>query len=382
MKKGLHIIQVFTVVVFFLLIVIPYANEYVEFFENTEGTENRSKVKRPVLNLSNLDKYSPAFDAYYNDNFSLRNNLIRFYNVLEFKLFNVSPVPNTVVVGKDGWLFANKSKYNYAGLNQFSLVEMEQIKQELRVRTKWCESRNIKYYVAIVPNKMNVYSSFLPRHIIKKRDSSRYDQFAALMSLPGVNVIDVKENLLKHLNEDVFLYQKTDDHWNELGAYYGYQAIMNKVSMDFSELKTKQLTDYQISTSPKTGNMAFLSNLEDYYIEDYIELNQIEKSYAVDGVKKNYEVPQTISVDSYEIVKTNEKGEPIKCLVIRDSFGLFLVKFLQDHFQSLTLIHDEWKYRMRTDIFEQEEPDIIINVILETYIDELLKNPFVEEDLQ
>src|ERR1700752_4275316 len=105
MKGYSKILNIATIILVLAIILLPTINENFHFFEETNNSENRSKIAKPEYKDTLIDEYIKAYDDYYTDNFNLRNNFIRMLNQLQFSLFKVSPVPNRVVVGKDGWFY-------------------------------------------------------------------------------------------------------------------------------------------------------------------------------------------------------------------------------------------------------------------------------------
>lgn len=375
MKAYFKIIHLSMLVFFCVAMLLPSLNEHFHLIAEKKGNENRTKAKKPSDSLG-LESYIKSYDTYYSDNFNLRDNLIALHNKLEFSVFDVSPVPDNVIIGKEGWFYNKNCVPNYKGLNLFSREEMIRLKNELEMRTAWAAARNIHYYLAVVPNKMTVYPEYLPNSVIKLSDKTRYDQVISLDHAPDINVIDVRSYLLKHKNDGRYLYQHTDDHWNDLGAYYGYAAILDRLSQDFPELKVALLKDYMISTENREGNMAQMMSLEKEYPEKFVRLAERKPVEGHDGIKRGYPVPDGISDWDYEIVKVNEKGKNLKCLVIRDSYTLLLVRYLQEHFRESVFIHSQWKYEMHEELILKEKPDIVINIMVETGIDKLLEFPF------
>lgn len=375
MKIYLKILNIVMLVSFLGMLVLPIVNENLHFIKENKNSENRTKIARPIFNDS-IEKYIKAYDDYYTDNFNLRDNFIELLNKLQFSLFSVSSVPDIVTVGKDGWFYEASCALNYKGANHFTKEEVEKFRNELIKRTKWAAKRGIKYYLVLVPNKMEMYPEHLPRQIIQTSDVFRYDQIASLNNDSTINIIDTRKNLLKHKNDGWELYQHTDDHWNELGAYYGYQEIMKRVSKDFPELKPIPLNMFDIKIEQRYGNMATMLNVEKEYPEPYVRLFEKYKTYGHDGVKKGYKTLPLISEPEYEIVKENDNGKKLKCLIIRDSFTMLMIRFFQEQFEKLVIIHDQWMYRVREDVVIKEKPDIILNIALETRIKNIIDFPF------
>lgn len=375
MEKGKQTINYFTVLGFFLILVFPMVNGYMQFIEDKEVKENRALVEKPEFDVSALDDYTENYDKYYSDNFSLRTNLISLLNKGEFHLFGVSSKPGLVTLGRDGWFYAAKSKSFHENAFVFNDEIIGKIKAELTHRNDWCEERGIKYYTAIVPNKMNIYPEYLPRTVFKKGTFGRSEQLVGLDSDPNINMIDIRENILKHKNDGLLLFQKTDDHWTDYGAFFGYQAIIKRIAEDFPEIKPQTLDEFSIEYVQKDGNMAKIIGLEEEFPEKYVVLKRNEPSMVKAGVEVGYKTDGELSQNEVEIVRTNVNGKPLKCLIIRDSFTLKMMKFLDQHFQSTTYIHDEWRGRLRKDIIEINKPDIVIVIMLETHVSGLILHP-------
>ena len=69
-------------------------------------TEKRKLAPLPALGWDSWSNFPQAFEAYYNDHFGLREQLLQGYNYYQFSLLNISS-SNRVIVGKNGWLFQN-----------------------------------------------------------------------------------------------------------------------------------------------------------------------------------------------------------------------------------------------------------------------------------
>jgi hypothetical protein len=350
-------------------------NQFLGVVQEADNYENRKLAEKPKFNIENLDDYTLEYNQYYTDNFSTRGNLINFMNHFEYNLFGVSASPNLVVAGKENWFYAKKSQPCYENAFLFSDESIEMIKNDMIKRVEWCAARGIKHYVVIVPNKMNVYPEYLPRTVFKKGDVSRYDQLTGLDTVEGLNIFGLKEELLSRKSKDQLLFQKTDDHWNDLGAYFGYFKILKELNADFKELEPHPLSHFRIQEKHDFGNMAQKIGMHEKYPERFVSLSPKFKTSANDGDEYGYKSDGRVSQGELEIVKTNEKASKLKCVIIRDSFTLGMVPFLQEHFSKMVLIHDEWRYRLRQDVLEIEKPDVVITIVLESHAHEMLANP-------
>ena len=112
----------------------------------------------------------------------------------------------------------------------------------------------MKLSAMIVPNSFGV---ILDPKVQEKLASSGMDQAIAysysLMD-KRVNTVNVFDALSAHKKE--YIYFRTDHHWTQLGAYYGYQEYCK--SMGYS---TKPLSDYQKMDFPEFyGTFYFFMN--------------------------------------------------------------------------------------------------------------------------
>lgn len=374
MTRSEKTIHISFLVIICIVVLLPSINDRISIIPAAKINENRGLASKPDTSIHNPTSWVRAYDAYYADNFGLRSNLIKLYNKFEFYVLGVSPMPEKVILGKNGHFFNADNLEGYKGINRFSATELKDLKLDLAGRTSWCEAQGIKYYVAICPSKMSIYPEFLPDGIQRVSDKTCYDQVLSIADGKTVKVIDMRAELLKHKNEGEGLFQYRDDHWNQLGAYYGYKAIFDYVSRDFPELKAKPRSNFEISHESRGGNMTDMISLREELPENFLLLNSKTGYEARDGERRNYEVPNGLTPDDHEIVKINDHGKTLKCLVIRDSYTLLMMHLLPEHFRETVLMHDFWMARVREDLILREQPDIVLNILVETGIRKLLEH--------
>ena len=129
------------------------------------------------------------------------------------------------------------------------------------------------------------------------------------------------------------------------------------------------------------GAIVKMINQEKEQHEQFVTLTEKFKVTAHDGIKRNYEGPKSIAAWEYELVKVNEAPgingtKKLKCLVIRDSFTMLMIRYLQEHYSESVFIHGDWKYEMHEDLIEKEKPDVMLTIIFETGVGKLIEFPF------
>lgn len=172
---------------------------------------------------------------------------IRYYG------FGVSPHPDFMVTD-GGWFVRTRAKVREKNhriidvgsglmtiLNQgkLSTGDLQKIGDELTRRKALAESRGARYLVAIIPSKGTVYAQEMFSSLASARPipTSRGKQVATyLQTHTDVEVVALEDILLREKNSKSPLYFKTDAHWNTLGAYYGYRAVIEQLTTSFPDL--------------------------------------------------------------------------------------------------------------------------------------------------
>jgi hypothetical protein len=55
-------------------------------------------------------------------------------------------------------------------------------------------------------------------------------------------------------------------------------------------------------------------------------------------------------------------------VVIRDSFGGYLIPYLSSWFRESVFLFDNWEYRANDTIIQQEKPDIVLLMVYEPHL--------------
>jgi alginate O-acetyltransferase complex protein AlgJ len=364
-------------VMFLATIYFVAIDKYFSITHDIQNSENRNPTPKPKFDLNHLDVFPNKFEQYYNDNFTLRNYLIKTYNQAVIDYFKKSPVPGFVVFGKKDWLYYGEKHLGvYRGTEHFTNEELEIMKKELLYRYEYLKKRGIKYYFVILPTKYTIYPEFVDDKITKLSDKTITDQLIeAFNGKAPFRLIDTRGAISEAKKRNIRLFQKTDAHWNSAGAYFAYNKISENLKIDFPEIQTRQFEEYAVdSVWEKGGDLTKILGTNDVTKENQIFLKEKFNSLVYRGPEMGYDPKGFASKDDYEIVCINPKNKKIKGLIIRDSFTGFMVQFLQEDFYKSVYIFDRWEYGLEEEILEQEKPDVFINIVVECHLKNLLKN--------
>lgn len=367
--------------IFLLFLFIPFSKNIVSKSDTQLTEEQRRLASKPAFTLENWRSYPQQYEKYFNDHFAFRSEMIRRYNRLKL-FFSQSPNSKKVILGQDGWLFlapeggGGDPIADYSGANLFSEEQLKKIAGNLEAQRQWLEARNIEYYLVIAPNKASIYPEFLPSSVIKANSLTRMDQLAAVLkSRTKVTVIDLRQVLYNH-KKDMLLYEKTDTHWNPYGAFLAYQQIASTIGKKYPQIKPKELTEFEIVVETrKGGDLTGMIAMQDQLKEDRIVLRL--KS-PLDVVKSllTYTVKSRKAVGDDVAFATLHDAQLPRLVMMRDSFATALQPYLSYHFSRAVYI---WDPKLRTDIIQEEKPNIVIYELVERYMGNLLKDTTLDE---
>ncbi len=325
-----------------------------------------------VLALSFLP--IPGFDlSTLSTNFRWRKDLIRIFET--FRLKAGDRVLNNAFIGRDGWLFYSgelsiMDYQNSDPLKKRNLADLQTGLDRLNASLKR-DGRTL--FVVIVPNKSTVYSQYIPEEIPVIGETSRLDQFLTYMRIKGdTKIIDLRSTLINaSVAHDV--YYKTDTHWNDLGAYYSYQKIMNALVQDYPMLVPRPLSDFEYTDEgystrdlPVLMGMPQIEEKSWALVPDFPDQTQISNILLSDGRNVRFSINQNTALP--------------KLLIFHDSFyNKSLFKFMEPHFGRVTAVpFSKIPGIWSTSWIQKESPDIVIVELVERYLQylpDLLNSP-------
>lgn len=356
---------------FILILVLPTTDSIFHFIPDVKNTENRKLKTKPRFILPIHDTFPNSYDEYYSDNFDLRNQFLWFNSKLRFHMFNIPPIRGKAIMGRNGWMYLVKNEMDvYLGNNLANQEELKRYYDIFKYRKKVLDSIGCSYYVVIAPIKTSIYPEYLPLSKRKNVQTTITDQIVSLLdTVKGVTVIDLRD-ALKHAKGNVRMFHKTDNHWNEYGGFIAYKAIINTLSVDFPELVKNSISDYNIDSTIVDGyKLSNMMGIYDGIFENKITCEQVTTRKSKKVEKRKYPGLPNFSLNSkYELRFKTENDSLPKLLMIRDSFGETLIKYLNDNFSESVYIFDMWNYCLNEDILFNEKPDIFIQTVAEPFI--------------
>ncbi len=374
---GLIVLLIFSVI-------FPWANKYFQWIDNS-NIENRTLAKRPGiqdLKWGNLDSFPGKMDKWMSDKFGLRSAFMRGYGRLNLHLFQKSPLPRDVYFGKDGWMFFTGNELaTYNGYAKFTEAELDSFYCELDSRRDYCKSKGMEYYFVIFPAKQSIYGDLQPDAVMGLKRKTRTDILLEYLQKrdPSLRIVDTRPALIQARKNwyPTQVFYKTDNHWNPLGAWHGHAALVNRMYSDglkvklpgdpkSSKYRLDKLDDY-------SGNLAQFTGLSGALTEPKYWLVPLFERQAVSVPGYECETPQFSNAWEYQMRFNNKDTTLADILFIRDSFGSDMINELAESCGRSLFIFDEWKYGMNRDWVERHKPDVMVNLVVETHLENVLK---------
>lgn len=349
---------------FLAIIFLPFISK-----KETESFEKRPLAPEPTFNPQFVWGFFFEFQKYYEDRFAFRNKMVENYSKTKLKVFNSSPLPSLVGIGKENWLFYTKPLLIEESQKPFTRQELKQIQLNLRLITAWLKEHQISYYYLLLPYKQRIYPEFQSPLIAHNFQFSKMDQlYNEIKNDSLIHCIDVRQNLLDG-KKKLPTYLKTDTHWTEWGSYLAYVEVFNQISKEFPTLKPLGIEEFKIDTQlTGEGDLQLMLGLKNDIMYDY---HKITPKHA----------PEIVIIDSsktanptskYSIRELKDKKTGLKIFVVRDSFTEYLRKFITPHFDRSFYA---WMPIMPATKIIEEKPNLVLQEMLEQFIHHTLELP-------
>ena len=318
----------------------------------TEAHEKRALAKLPACpaNAVSLWAYPEKFQKYYGDRFGLRAQLIRLHALTLYWLLRTSP-SDKVLAGKDGWFFYadDYSLEDYHSETPFTHAELERWRQVMEARQDWLAQRGTKQLLVFACDKYMIYPEYLPAGYQRPNAPYRLEQLVDyLRKNSRVNLISLYIPLTVGKETDR-VYHRTDTHWNDRGAYIGYQEILSAL-----RIPSQSPTDFRpVERQTEGWDLARMMGLNDVITEEdralLPDVPRRAKITAIDRTDPTWNVGRAV-------LEVNAPALP-QLVMFRDSFGSALVPFLAEHFRRSVFL---WQYDFDPSVIETEKPDYVV----------------------
>ena len=297
--------------------------------------------------------------------FNIQHFWIQSYSIAKVFWLGESSSSN-VILGNKGWFFLSKAgdqnELNYyRSINPFTQKELDRWKLVLEKRKNWLASQGIRYILVIAPNKTTIYPEFLPSSLNRVTKESRLDRLIAYMKQnSNVEILDLRASLIS-AKEKELIYHPKDTHWNDLGAFIGYQQIVKSISISHPNLKPLSRSDFKVEISNESSDLINMMGLNSTTTDRRLSLVKKTENLAFEvesGIFYQPELPIEKRPFATELKNSNTPN----ILMFHDSFTSSLRPFLSETFSRIVYV---WEDKLDNKIVKKERPNIVIQEIVE-----------------
>jgi alginate O-acetyltransferase complex protein AlgJ len=351
-------------------------------FRNSKAAavgENRVLAARPPLALlmSRPHRFARAFKAFFDDQFEARDRLVFLNSMVRYRVLRAASNA-AVIPGKHGTLFyAGEATFpshdmgnemvQYRRTHPLSSGELENLRDLLERRRQWAASLGAKFLFVIAPDKSTVYPDHIPNRFNRLDVPSATDQLIAyLRERSSVDVLDLRPRLIAARQQRP-VYLMRDSHWNDHGAFAGYQAIALRLHALYPSIEPLRLSQMKPTDIPFTGDLAKMLNLGDQLVERRVLLTPLpQRSRPIPFPLDASPVPTWLAPPMAARV---EGSELPRALVYHDSFMYQMMPFLSEHFETAIYIRDP---HVTLHTVKDYRPDIVIHECVERLLRNLI----------
>ena len=341
-------------------------------------SEKRKAKPGPAFQPEEFRKFFAGLESYSNDQLAGRNKVILLNNYLYYSVFGQLLNNPYIYFGRDGWMFylgagVKESYENRNPLTDRELYEITRIFAEMQV---WLSVRGIRLYICFPRLPHFVYEEMIGSRMYRHHPVSKLDQLLVYMRKnTDLNIIDVYTPVINRKSgSKPELYYKCDSHWNFIGAYYAYSAIMHQIRKDFPQAGP-DIPYHQIKwvyTSEEKADLLEIACLTGYIMKDEYTPDHSSLLAATDTLQPEFPGGEPDFPYLYEINRM--KTEP-SILIFRDSYANYLQPYFPWHFSRCTWL---WTHRFEPRLVEQDKPDMVLWEMSERFLyDFLAKNRFM-----
>ncbi len=294
--------------------------------------------------------------TYFEKHFAFRPALISVDAEIQSNVFGVSNL-DSVIVGKDDWLFYSSTLNDYLIKDVMSKREINNITHNLKLTQDYVQANNAQFMFTVAPNKNSLYPQYMPYYYSKKASGSRnIDMLTPALKEKGINYCDLFK-VFK--NENDILYLKQDSHWNNKGALLAYNSILDSLDKPHNTFEDAQIT----RTKDFYGDLSKML---------YPKTAQPEYNFNY-GAENNYTyVTKTKSVEDATI-KTQCKTGDGSLYMYRDSFGNSLLPFFASAYKQA---HFTKGFPVNLALtMSTQKPDTVVFEIVERNLNWFSENP-------
>jgi alginate O-acetyltransferase complex protein AlgJ len=265
-----------------------------------------------------------------------------------------------VLRGKDGWLFlandSTNSMEQITGERTLSRQELDSWERGMRERLDLSESLGAGFAMLLGPSPQVVHEELLPEGIRIAQERPAVQALRRLESMERKPTMLYPLPQLRSAYPTIPAFSKTDSHWNDLGAFLAYEALMTAVG-DVVESRRVGRDSLWLHETVYIGDLGSKLRPERASIFLRASFDEASARLVEDNTVRNHG-----RFAAYEC----PAAPPTSCVLFGDSWAYALLPLLAESFRRLTFYH-------RVNVVDakpmhQERPDLVLVVLNERFL--------------
>lgn len=356
--------------------------------------ENRALKEMPDITAENIfsGQFSKEFEEYLSDNVGFRSKLTS----LSAKINSYKGIKTNL-----GKIVSVKKDLGAGGMSDETtqLLVLEDRIMEIfsdKEKTSYEYSKAVNKYADAFADKVNVYSMLVPTQIEFEKPvyaNASDSQINAITRIydaldSRIKTVNAYDAMKENINE--YIYFRTDHHWTQLGAYYGYKAYAKTADRTSIDIETQTINSKEgffgflynqaneKSLSDKPDTIQWVEPLENYEFTAYAKeadgiISYPGKIYATEEESPKYSLFMGGDHSFAEIETDVKTGGTV--LVIKDSYANALIPLMTNDYERILVVDPRSYYGTVDDIIEKYEVDdlLILNYVFTTTFDDYVE---------
>jgi hypothetical protein len=360
--------QILLLAVFAFGLLAPGLGMFSGFSADIAAIEFRNAAPAPAIPMTaaEFDVFPTAMDSYLNDHFGFRAQLLALNSRL-YVAIGASPAPN-FLIGKDGWFFHRTMDdvlEQYRGTNRFTPRELERWVRVMEANQRWLAARGVRMLIAIAPSKHTIYPEYLPDWANVVNEDRRYQQLMRRLTRgTSLEFVDLTTPLLE-AKKAFRVYHKNDGHWNQLGAYVAYAAIVERIQEALPQVPLHPLDWFDIEwVDEPVGSITNRLNIGEYIHEELPRLTPKDGSYMLRETWPDGHPDAVLDLLHVTSVIDSDLPDLPTIVFVRDSFATDVALFARESFRRTVLIHHGYG-GFRRNLVMKYKPDVVVYEVIE-----------------
>jgi alginate O-acetyltransferase complex protein AlgJ len=356
---------------FLVLIALPLAANLTGVDGADPEAENRelARFPRPSASPAALAAFGSGLAAWFEDHFGFRARLVQWHGELRLFGLGVSPSPS-VLRGLDDWFFYadDEAVEDFTNAHLLTADEITTWRQQIVTARNWCRAHHVAYVFTVAPDKHVLYPEKFPDDVRQLQPTSRTDQVLNGVSDTGV-AVDLRPALFDAKRRER-IYERTDTHWNERGAFAAYQQIVQAVRAQQPRVPPAwPRASFEPEAHTIHGlDLAGMMGLTRVLREEELRLTPRRRRQAV-----VLEPPgETADAEVGRLVTEIPGSTLPRAVIFRDSFTSALAPFLSEHFSRAVYL---WRNDFDPTSIDAEHADVVIQEIVGRHLYDYVPTP-------